>query len=373
MKLTREQQIAVIRKKLPRWYARHRRSLPWRKSRDPYTIWVSEIMLQQTRVDQAAPYFDRFMKRFPTVRDLAAAGQEEVLKAWEGMGYYSRARNLHRAAQIVAEEMEGYLPEDAEALRKLPGIGPYTAGAIASIAFGLDEPVLDGNVIRVFTRLFAISADSAATDTRKQLWSLGEKIIPPGKAGDFNQALMDLGATVCLPRNPRCDACPVREACQAFQAGDPERYPRKKARKPVPHETIVAGIIRKKGRILIARRKPEGLLGGLWEFPGGKKESGETLEEALVREIREETDVRVSIDSLLTRVEHAYSHFRITLHAFECTYIAGRARALGSDAVKWILPGELDRHAFPAANHKIIEALRTKDRAARRGKETPHD
>ncbi|MHC4946251.1 MAG: A/G-specific adenine glycosylase [Planctomycetota bacterium] len=372
MKLPREQQIAIVQKKLPRWYGRHRRSLPWRKSRDPYAIWVSEIMLQQTRVDQATPYFDRFMKRYPTVQDLAVADQEAVLKSWEGMGYYSRARNLHRAAQIVAEELEGYLPKDTEALRKLPGIGPYTAGAIASIAFGLDEPVLDGNVTRVLTRLFAIGTNPAATNTRKRLWALARKIIPPGKAGDFNQALMDLGAMICLPRNPLCEDCPVLEACRAFRAGNPERYPRKKPRKPVPHETIVAGIIWKKGRILIARRKPEGLLGGLWEFPGGKKEGGETLENALKREILEEVGVKVAIDGLLTEVTHAYSHFRITLHAFECTFLAGRARALGSDAVKWIRPAELDRYAFPAANHKIIEALRSKDPGARKGKETPH-
>lgn len=360
--MTQTESIHTVREKLPRWYTRHSRNLPWRKSRDPYAVWVSEIMLQQTRVDQASPYFERFMKKFPTVFKLAAADQEEVLKAWEGMGYYTRARNLHAAAKRVVDEYNGRLPDTAEELAKLPGIGRYTAGAIASIAFGLDEPVLDGNVARVLTRVFAIADDPKEVKTQKRLWSLARKMIPRGRAGDFNQALMDLGATICTPRKPDCASCPLSGICLANRRGKQERFPFKRPKKPVPHRTIVAGVIGKSGKVLIDQRKPEGLLGGLWEFPGGKKEKGETLKQAVAREIREEVGIEVSVGRRMTLVNHAYSHFKITLHVFECSHESGRARAIGCKAVKWVRPEELGRYAFPAANHKILKLLREVNR-----------
>jgi len=331
--------------------------MPWRGQADPYTVWVAEIMLQQTQVKTVKPYYAAFMKRFPTVRRLAEADLGDVLKTWEGLGYYSRARNLHRAAAKVVADFGGELPGEVEQLRKLPGIGPYTAGAIASIAFGRDEPVLDGNVARVLCRVFVIRRNPAESTTRKRLWSLARQLLPPGGAGAFNQALMDLGATVCTPRSPRCDRCPVALPCAARARGEQARLPRKAPARPLPHHDVVAGIIRKRGRILIDRRKPHGLLGGLWEFPGGKREPGETLEEALRREVREELGIRIRVGRELIVVEHAYSHFRITLHAMECRYLSGRTRAIGCDAFRWVRPEELDRFPFPRANRKILAAL----------------
>ena len=350
--------IKPLRRKLLAWYARHARDLPWRRTRDPYAVWVSEIMLQQTQVATVIPYFARWMRRFPTVRRLAAADEADVLKAWEGLGYYSRARNLHRAAKEVVARYGGRLPRDVAALRALRGIGRYTAGAIASIAFGLDEPVLDGNVIRVLCRVFRIRQNPKAAPTRKRLWSLAEDLLPKGRASEFNQALMDLGATVCTPRDPRCDACPLAALCGANARGEQAKLPAMPTRKRTPHYDIAVGVIRRGDRILIARRPSEGLLGGLWEFPGGKTESGETPEQAVVREAAEEVGIAVRVEAPLTTVKHAYSHFRVTLHVFLCRHVRGRPQPIECDATKWITPAQLDAHAFPTANRKIFPALR---------------
>ncbi len=352
------QRLRAIRAALPRWYRRHRRDLPWRRSPDAYAVWVSEVMLQQTRVATVQAYFPRFMRRFGDVGALARARLGSVLKAWEGLGYYGRARNLHRAARSVVRDYGGKIPATAAELRRLPGVGPYTAGAIASIAFGADECVLDGNVTRVLCRTLAVGGDPTAAGTRRRLWSLARELLPAGRAGLFNQALMDLGATVCTPRAPRCAACPLGGACLARARDRQEELPRRRPRGPLPHQTVVAGVIWKGGRVLIGRRRPEGLLGGMWEFPGGKVEPGESLQAALRRELAEEVGVRVRVRRPVIAVRHAYTHFRITLHAFECRWLSGRARPLGCDAVKWVRPDQLDRHAFPAANQKVIAALR---------------
>ena len=361
---TRKDGTKQIQAALMAWFKRNRRDLPWRRSRDPYAIWVSEIMLQQTRAGAAAAYFRRFLRRLPNVRALAGARIGQVLKAWEGLGYYARARNMHRAARQIAADFGGRLPTAPAELRKLPGIGRYTAGAIASIAFGLDEPVLDGNVTRVLCRLFRIREDPKSARTRKKLWSLARRLIPPGEAGLFNQAMMDLGAIVCIPSRPRCAICPLRRLCRARQHDEQDKLPRKAKRRPLPHETLVAAVIWKAGRILIDRRKDEGLLGGLWEFPGGKVEGGESLAAALRREVREELAVRVAIQRPLVTVEHAYTHFRITLHAFECRYVSGRPQSRTCAAWRWVRPEQLDEFAFPRANHKIIAALRERIRHA---------
>ncbi len=354
--------VRAIQRKLLDWWHAHRRDLPWRRTADPYAVWVSEIMLQQTRVATADAFFERFLRRFPTVDALADAPLDDVLKAWEGLGYYSRARNLHRAARRVVDDFQGRLPRDVDALRRLPGIGPYTAGAIASIAFGLDEPVLDGNVVRVLARLWRIEDDPRQTQTRHRLWDIARELVPPGQAGLFNQALMDLGATVCTPRSPSCLACPVGEHCLALAAGCQERLPVKPPKARLPHHDIAAGVIWKSGRVLIDRRRAEGLLGGLWEFPGGKRQAGESLEDALLREVREEVGIDIDVARPMTTVRHAYSHFRITLHAFHARHRAGRARPIACDAVKWVRPSGLGRYAFPKANHPLLAMLADGDR-----------
>jgi A/G-specific adenine glycosylase len=355
--MNRTQRIEAIRGPLLAWFQAFARDLPWRENRDPYRVWVSEIMLQQTRVETVVAYFRRFMQRFPSVQALAEAKLDELLKCWEGLGYYSRARNLHAAARKLVAEHGGKLPTTAEELLKLPGIGPYTAGAIASIAFGADEPVVDGNVKRVLCRLLAIAEDPRKPATEKKLWRLARKVIPPGQAGTFNEAMMDLGATICTARRPRCDVCPLEGLCLARRRGKQEQLPVRSPRKPAPHYDIAAGVIRRRGRMLIDRRRDEGLLGGLWELPGGKVEPGETPAEAVVREAREEVGLEVKVIEHLASVDHAYTHFRITLHVYVCDAVRGRARAIDCAAVKWIDPDQLDQYAFPTANRKVFEHL----------------
>lgn len=346
-----------LARKLLKWYERHKRDLPWRRTRDPYRIWVSETMLQQTQVETVLPYYERFLARWPTIQALAEAKLDDVLKMWEGLGYYARARNLHKGAQVVVEEFGGELPHDVEALREIPGIGRYTAGAVASIAFGKDEPMLDGNIRRVLARLCAERADVRQPAVQERLWQYAASILPKGRAGDFNQALMDLGATTCVARRPRCLLCPLTEECQSFQLGLQEVIPLKTARRATPHYHIAVGVIWKNGRILIQQRKAEGLLGGLWEFAGGKVEDGETLEAACKREIKEELGVTVRVREPLTTVEHGYTHFSVTIHAFNCDYVRSTPKPVGAARVRWVWPSELQKFAWPAANKKIIEQI----------------
>jgi A/G-specific adenine glycosylase len=348
-----------IQSRLLAWAEKHLRELPWRREQDPYRIWVSEIMLQQTRVETVIPYYVEWMARFPTVEALAQAELGEALKSWEGLGYYARCRNLHRAAQVIVDRHGGRLPDNRTDLIALPGIGPYTVGAILSLAFGQDAAVLDGNVRRVFSRLFVIDDDPREAKNRDALWALAERLVPPGMAGRFNEALMDLGATVCTPKRPRCGWCPLGEVCQAYALGDPEGYPPPVRRAPTPHYSVAAGVIWRDGHLLIAQRPVEGLLGGLWEFPGGKQEAGETLSECLKRELCEELDIRVEVDRQLTVVRHAYTHFRVTVHAFECRYLsAGDPKAIGVDDWRWVKLADLDAFPFPVVDRKIIAALR---------------
>ncbi|MBN1846601.1 MAG: A/G-specific adenine glycosylase [Sedimentisphaerales bacterium] len=357
--MNQRERFQTIRSCLLRWFGRCARDLPWRRTRDIYAIWISEIMLQQTQTAAVEPYYRRFLRRFPDVHALARARLDSVLKAWEGLGYYSRARNLHRAARIIVKEHDGRLPRTREELLKLPGIGRYTAGAIASIAFGQNEPVLDGNVTRVLCRVLRISEDPRQAKTQQRLWQAAQKIIAAGRAGTLNQALMELGATICVPRRPRCDQCPLAGSCRALRSGEQENLPVRPAKKTLPHYTVAVGIVRKAGWILIDQRLPDGMLGGMWEFPGGKRQDGEPLEATVVREIREELGIRVAVQSRLAQVEHGYSHFRVTLHAFACRHESGRPRPLGCAACKWVRAKDLRRYAFPRGSRKIIEAMGT--------------
>ncbi len=339
------------------WYQHHQRDLPWRRTKDPYRVTVSEFMLHQTRVQTVLPYYRRFLELFPDWPSLAAAPLDRVLKAWEGLGYYARARNLHALAQRVCSEYGGHLPESEEALLALPGIGTYTAGAILSICFGRDLPAIDGNTRRVLCRVFQITQDPTGPEGRRRLQAIAASLLPPGQADIFNQAWMDLGAVICTPRQPACDECPLSDACRARQLQAQEALPVRRPRKALPHHDIAAGLIWRGEHILIARRPAKGLLGGLWEFPGGKREPPEKLEECLAREVREELGIEIEVARLLTTVRHAYTHFRITLYAFHCRYISGEPQAIGCTAWQWVAPQQLDQYAFPAANRAIIESL----------------
>lgn len=319
-------------------------------------------MLQQTRVGAVIPYFERWMGRFPNVSKLAAASQQEVLATWEGMGYYSRALNLHKAAQILVEEYGGKLPRDPARLRRLPGIGAYTAAAIASIAFGMDEPALDGNVRRVFARLFDIDQPIESRQAQKRLEELAAAHLPPGRTGDFNQALMDLGAMICTPKVPACQACPLNDLCLAFSSGTQSERPVKAAKSPVPHYLVAAAVIQRNGHVLVAQRPPGGLLGGLWEFPGGKAQPGEDPQSALRREIREGLGVEIGVDELLGVHRHAYTHFRVTLHAFRCSIVGGIPRNLAHDALTWADTRGLAGFPMGKIDRQIAKGLEIEDR-----------
>ena len=352
------QLIDEFRRGLLGWYANHKRQLPWRDAGEPYRVWLSEIMLQQTRVDQMRSYFERFVAAFPTVEDLAAASEDEVLKAWEGLGYYARARNLQRAARRIVEEHGGVIPEQYDDLLALPGVGPYTAAAVSSIAYDADHPVLDGNVTRVLCRILMIEEDPRRAAVRAELIAAGERLLAPGRAGDFNQAMMELGARVCTPRGPQCGHCPVVDLCRAHQElARPELLPRKALKAPRPHYEVAAGLIWKGRHLLLAQRPSEGMLGGLWEFPGGKQEPGESLEQCLVREIREELDFEIAVGERLVSVDHGYSHFTITLHAFKAEYVSGEPKAIGCSDWQWVTPAALADFAMPRADRRILEEL----------------
>jgi A/G-specific adenine glycosylase len=345
----------ALRGQLLRWYRAHRRDLPWRRSSDPYAIWISESMLQQTRVDTVIPYYERFVARFPDAQALARANLDEVLEQWTGLGYYSRARNLHRAAQVLVREYDGQLPDDPEALRALPGVGRYTAGAVASIAFDRPEPVVDGNVARVLARLRDIREDVASAPVVRRLWEEAAALAAGPDPGDLNQALMELGATVCTPRRPRCSDCPVARRCAALRTGDPEALPVKTRKTPPRPIAAVAGRVERRGRLLAVQRPPEGLLGGLWELPGGELLAGEDPASAMVRSLRERTGLAVPGVDALGEVEHVFTHLRLTLHVFRCKPPSGRVRLAGFDRHRWV--SERSFAALPqgGANRKALE------------------
>ena len=349
--------IAGIARRLLPWYQQNARRLPWRGAGDPYAVWISEIMLQQTRVETVIPYFKRWMERFPTLRSLALASEQEVLRVWEGLGYYSRGRNLFRAAREIVEKFNGELPPARRELEKLPGIGRYTAGAIASIAFGQNEPALDGNIRRVLARLFSMSLPARSPEGERQLWRLARQCLPSGRAGDFNQAVMDLGASICTPQKPACLVCPLSDVCRARAEGLQEELPVLAARAPVPHYTVTAAVIQRDDTVLIARRPSHGLLGGLWEFPGGKLEAGESLSQGLQREIREELAAEIEVGEVFGVYRHAFTHFKITLHAFLCRLAQGEPQALEASEIQWVEPARLKNFPMGKVDRLIARRL----------------
>lgn len=349
--------IDQLRQTLLHWYGHHGRDLPWRRSRDPYAIWISEIMLQQTQVKTVIPYYHRWLQRFPDIKSLAAAELQDVLKTWEGLGYYARARNLHRAAKTIEQEHQGQFPRQFEQVLTLSGIGRTTAGGILSAAFNQPWPILDGNVKRVLTRLIAL--DCPPSQALPELWDLSTALLCPSQPRDFNQALMDLGATLCSRRQPDCQQCPWQPYCRAYNLNVQSELPMSDARGPLPHKHIgVAVIWNDQQQILIDRRRPEGLLGGLWEFPGGKIEAGETVDACIRREIQEELGIQIEVGPLLTTVDHAYSHFKVTLNVYHCRHLHGDPQPLECDEIRWVTLEEISQFPFPKANLQIIKALR---------------
>lgn len=340
------------------WYHEDHRDLPWRTTENPYHIWLSEVMLQQTQVRTVLDYYRRFLERYPTIQDLAAAPLDDVLKQWEGLGYYARCRNLHKAAQVMVAEHQGQFPKTMAEVETLPGIGQSTAGAILTFAYGQAHPLLDGNVKRVLSRVFDIETDIQQNQTIQQMWGHSAALlVQTTDSYAYNQAIMELGATVCLPQNPRCLLCPVKRFCDAQAQGTQHERPVKTAKKATPHHHIAAGVIWNGDQVLIQQRPAEGLLGGLWEFPGGKQEPNEELQATVQREIEEELGIQVQVNELITSVKHAYTHFKITLHAYHCTYISGEPVPQAAQAWKWVHPSELPQYAFPKANKTVLELV----------------
>ena len=359
-----------LRTLLLKHYDAHRRDLPWRESREPYSVWVSEIMLQQTRVETAIPYYDRWMECFPTVEDLAEADEQSVLKTWEGLGYYSRARNLRRSALIVRDRLGGVLPQDSQGLKTLPGIGEYSAGAIASIAYGEVVPAVDGNVRRVLSRLFDL-VDPTDAGLRKRAGEL----VDPDRPGDWNQALMELGATVCTPRSPRCTACPLKGECRALAEGTQELRPALKRRPPV--RTISYAVLvafNPDSELLMVRRAADGLLGGLWEFPaveigaedatpmggapmGGAPRVGSSLYDrclACLEDLGVRLAPRTVPFSVLPEVGHTFTHLKAV---YRPMLVAG-ARSRGAEGIRWVLPDQVEHLPLPVAQKKILGLAR---------------
>ena len=342
--------------KLLHWFKKNKRDLPWRKTNDPYAIWISEIMLQQTQVATVIPYYEKFLKTFPTVRHLTKANLSRVLKVWEGLGYYSRARNLHRASQIILSHFNGKIPDNLKDFLSLPGVGRSTAGAILSIAYNKEAPILDGNVKRVLSRLFAISGDMKENKTEQFLWLLSESLVPKGKAGFFNQGLMDLGAMICTPREPLCTRCPLRNFCKGYLSKKPGSYPLRSVKKKVPHIEAIAAVIQKNGKVLLRQRPPKGLLGGLWEFPNWKieEERRSMLRLRLRNYIKKEMGMNVKVKEPMGIFQQTFSHFELTLHVFKCDAIDGSRKG------KWILIKNLDHLAMSRIHREIANTILSK-------------
>lgn len=335
------------------WYDKHARSLPWRVpgGGDPYAVWVSEIMLQQTRVETVIPYYERWLRLFPSVAALAAAPEQSVLSAWEGLGYYSRARNLHKAAKMVVSEFGGQIPREVAQLRRLPGIGRYTAAAIASIAFNQDVATLDGNLRRVFSRVFDVSQPADSPAGEEILWALAQEHLPLGRAGDYSQALMDLGASICLPKNPLCLLCPLGELCQARALGVQEQRPILKPKAAVPHKLKAAAVIVRDGCALLNQRLATGLLGSLWEFPAAVVDVDSP--EALAAAIEAVYKLRVRPLARLGQFRHGYTHFTLTESAWGCDLIENAE----NESLRWVPLAALGDYPMGKVDRAIAKLL----------------
>jgi A/G-specific adenine glycosylase len=343
-----------FQEKLLHWYQHHQRKLPWRETRDPYKIWISEVMLQQTTVQTVLPYYKKWLQIFPDIRTLSQASTQKVLKAWEGLGYYQRAKNLHKASKIIMKDHKEKIPQTYSLLKKLPGFGPYTTAAVLSFAFNQPYPVLDGNVRRILLRLKGLLQE-AFPSVDKELKPFLTSLFVPKKSSSFNQALMELGAMICRPQNPSCLLCPVQKFCRAFKEGIQEVIPKPKKR-DFHKISAVLGVISQNNRILIQKRPSQGLMADLWEFPGGKIEPGETPIQALHREVKEELGQEVIKEKFLTKVNHSYTQFRVTLYAFQCEL--KERPELNSPKHQWVSLQEFKNYPFPSGSVKVIQYLR---------------
>ena len=357
------EQRAALQEGVITWFLEHQRDLPWRQGYQPYQVWISEIMLQQTQMERGIEYCKRWLKEFPDLAGLAAAPEERVLKLWEGLGYYSRARNLHRCARLLMDEFSGRIPDDPVQLEKLPGIGPYTAGAIASIAFNRDAPLVDGNVGRLFARLFDLEIKLGDAAGKRLLWQLAAELLPTGRARLFNQGLMELGALICPPKTPNCTDCPLSTHCLARQRGLTGIRPLpNKGPAMIPIE-MATGVLVHDGRIFIQRRRDQDVWGGLWEFPGGGLEPDETPEATVPREFLEETGLAVRITDKITTVVHHYTRYRVTLHGYTCRLANGHATPAlpvlsAAQDCGWVCPERLDDYPFPSGHRQLIDWMK---------------
>lgn len=357
---------AILQKRLLRWYEENRRDLPWRNVADPYAVWISEVMLQQTQVQSVIPYYGRFLKKFPNIPALANAGTDAVLRLWAGLGYYSRARNLQAAARIIVERFGGAFPGNYADILALPGIGRYTAAAIASIAFGQAYAVVDGNVSRVLTRLLGISGEPKSIAVQSRLWEAAQRLLPASRPGDFNQAVMELGATICTPRQPECSSCPWTRHCWARQQGRQESLPEKARGGPARKSHQAAVVVRHRGRYLILRRSSQRLLKDFWEFPSVELHNRQTASEMAARLASEACGLKInSVEPLMT-VKHSITTRRIELQVFQAEVERGAILEPNAPGRRWVGLKDLGRYAFASAAQRILAELRKSSGAASR-------
>ena len=340
-------------KNIIKWYGIHKRDLPFRKTSDPYKIWLSEIMLQQTQIKTAIPYYKRWIEKMPTLEHVVKSEEEDLLKLWEGLGYYNRLHNFYKAVNLVFNEYSGVIPNNYDKFSSLPGVGKYTAAAVLSIAYQKPYPAIDVNIKRVLARYLGIK--NFTIFNKKKISKILNLSIEKFNPGQFNQAIMDLGALVCSPRNPSCFRCPIANNCKAYHSRNPEEYPIRLKKKVKPHYHVAAGLIWRGGTFYIQKRKSEGMLAGLWEFPGSKKRKGERLENALKRGIQKDCGISIKIINKIGRVEHVYTHFSITFHGFNC--IEEGKKIVHSNKSNWIDKTEFNKYTFPKANHKLIKLI----------------
>jgi A/G-specific adenine glycosylase len=345
----------AFRRRLLAWYGKHARDLPWRRRRDPYAVWVSEIMLQQTQVGTVKAYFERFVKAFPTIEALATADEHDVLRLWEGLGYYRRARQLHHAAKIIVAELGSRFPRDPQIVRRLPGVGRYTAGAILSIAFDLREPILEANTLRLFARLLAYDGDPRSAEGQHVLWAMAEALLPRREVGRLNQALMELGSEICKNRTPQCEQCPVAMLCRANQQGRQLEIPPPKAKRRMESVRQAAVLVRRRGRVLLLRRPDGGRWAGLWDFPRFPIQSKTPAanRRELVENVLSLTGVTIALGQHVTTLKHGVTRFRITLECYEAEFVSCDKGRPTQPERRWLRPAELANYPLSSTGRKL--------------------